>query len=299
MTKFKIGATIPTVQYGNLMPEIEVEADTFEEAQAIAMPQIQSVWNSVCEPGKELSIRTLNTVTQATKEMVCEFSEEKLFLDESSHTYTDTDGNTYQSGSRFASQFEHPFDKDTILPMYAAKVGQEPAVIDGFWNTKGQNSRDFGHALHSALELYGKYLDLSETLDKPLGIHPLLLTEVESFFADRDDEKALYEVFVASKALKRCGQIDRLVITGDNTCIIEDYKTNGDINKQGSPAYLKVPFERGSPTELRNLPISIYTIQLNFYRTIMESLGWTVEGMRVHHFDEMLETIDIPRVDLP
>lgn len=299
MTKFKIGATIPTVQYGNLMPEIEVEADSFEEAQAIAMPQIQSVWNSVCEPGKELNIRNLATAGQATKTMVCEFSQDVLFLDENSHTYTDADGNVYQSGSRFAEQFEHPFDKEKILPMYANKVGEEPATIEGFWNTKGQNSRDFGHALHSALELYGKYHDLAETLDKPLGIHPILLTEVESFFGDRVDEKALYEPFVASKELKRCGQIDRLVITGDKTCIIEDYKTNDGINKQGSPAFLKVPFDRESPTELRNQPISIYTLQLNFYRTIMESLGWTVEGMRVHHFGEMLETVEIPRVDIP
>lgn len=305
--KFTITATIPTAQYANLQPAIEVEAETFEEAQAIAMPQIQQIWNSVCEAGKELKIRS-TSVTEAstgeTREMECMFSGTTLFLDENTHTYRDESGEAYVSGSRFAEQFSYEFPKDAVLPMYAKKHDVPPELIDAFWTAKGNNSRDFGHALHSALELAGKYSDLVlqlSTKEKPvvLGISPTLLPAVEDFFADRMEEKALYEVFVVDKQGKRCGQIDRLVKTGEKSCIIEDYKTNGDLLKQGTPKYLKAPFDSKGNTPLLNQPLSIYTIQLNFYRGIMESLGWTVEGLRVHHLDEMWDTIDIPKVDLP
>lgn len=304
---FRIKATIPTGQYANLQPEIEVEADTFEEAQAIAMPQIQSMWNSVCEPGKELRIRgsdlTISDSTDVGKIMTCTFSGEELNLD-SKHVYRDIHGEVYMSGSKFAEQFGYEFPKDTVLPVYAAKYGVDPKLVDAFWQAKGDNSRNFGDAVHGALESFGKYSDLVEKLsteEKPvtLGISPILLPAVEDFFADRQDEEALYEVFVVDKQGKRCGQIDRLVKTGEKTCIIEDYKTNGDLYKQGNPKYLKAPFDSKGNTPLLNQPISIYTIQLNFYRGIMESLGWTVEGLRVHHLDEMWDTIDVPKVDLP
>lgn len=303
--KFAITATIPTTQYGNLQPSIEVEADTFEEARSIAMPQIQEIWNSVCEQGKELRIRgeaPIGTV-EAGELMTCTFSGEQLSLS-ADHTYTDADGNVYQSGSRFADQFTYEFNKDMILPIYAKKFDVDPKEVDAFWTHKGDNSRNFGNALHGALEVYGKFGSLAEKLsteEKPvsLGISPVILPAVEDFFADRVDEEALYEVFVVDKQGKRCGQIDRLVKTGDKTCIIEDYKTNGDLYKQGSPKYLKAPFDSKGNTPLLNQPFSVYTIQLNFYRGIMESLGWTVEGLRIHHLDEMWDTIDVPKVDLP
>lgn len=304
--KFAITATIPTTQYGNLQPAIEVEADTFEEARDIAMPQIQEIWNSVCEPGKELKIRSMSVTEQSTsetKEMTCMFSGITLYLDDT-HTYRDSEGNTYQSGSRFAEQFEYEFPKATVLPAYANKFGVEPGVVDAFWTAKGDNSRNFGQAMHGALEIYGKFAGLAEKLsteEKPvsLGISPILQPAVEDFFADRQDEEALYEVFVVDNQSMRCGQIDRLVKTGEKTCIIEDYKTNGDLRKQGTPKYLKTPFDGNGNTPLLNQPLSVYTIQLNFYRGIMESLGWTVEGLRVHHLDEMWDTIEVPKVDLP
>lgn len=291
---FKIGATVPTVQYGNLMPEIEVEAPTFEEAQKIGLEQIQKLWNAVCEDGKELKIRGVQDGNRPTKAMPCKFTGQVLFLDDD-HVYRDEEGNVYESGSKYAKKYSYPFDKDTILPFYAKKTGVEPQIIDGFWTSKADASTTFGHALHQAMETYGKYNELATNLEKPLGIHPLLMGVVEEFFDERQvDEDALYEVFVVDKDKKRCGQIDRLVKTGDKTCIIEDFKTNADIRKQGKPTNLKDPFGF-----LPNQPISEYTLQLNFYREILEALGLTVEGMRIHLLDKDGWTeISVDRVDL-
>lgn len=303
---FKISATIPTVQYGNIMPEIEVEAETFEEARDLAMERVREIWNSVCEEGRELRIRGSQPVgsVSAGEVVVCSFSGTELTMSDD-HTYTDKDGNVFMSGSRYPEQFGYPFDKNMILPIYANKHEVQPKVIDDFWTDKGNLSRDFGHALHSALEVYGKHKALAEKLsteEKPvkLGIPSLLLPVVEAFFEGRGDEEAIYEPFVVDVNGKRCGRIDRLVKTGEKSCIIEDYKTNGDLYKQGSPKYLKAPFDGKGDTSLTllNQPISEYTLQLNFYAEIMESLGWTVEGLRIHHFDEEWKTIEVARVPL-
>ncbi len=306
--KFTLQATIPTTQYGNLQPAIEVEAATFEEAQAIAMPQIQKIWNSVCETGKELVIRDIQSADGAiydnpTERMTCSLSGEVLFLD-NTHTYRDAEGTVYQSGSRYAEQFGYEFNKDAIIPLYANKFGVEPGDVEDFWNLKGDNSRNFGTALHGALEIYGKFTGLASKLsteDKrvDLGIHPILLPIVEEFFELNTEANSKYELFVVDKKNGRCGQIDRLVITGEKSCIIEDYKTNGNILKQNSPKYLKEPFGRGSPTELLNQPLSIYYLQQNFYREIMESLGWTVDAMRIHTYTTEWETLEVPKIQLP
>lgn len=295
--KYTISATIPTVQYGNLQPSIEVEADTFEDARALVMPEIQSVWNSVCEEGKELVIKGAVDVPQvAGKRMKVDIGDIEYLSLDGNHVYTDDEGNKYSSGSVFAESFAYDFDKAKILPLYANKVGETTDRISDYWESKSKLSTDFGTAIHQAMETYGKFNSLSEKLEKPLGIHPIVLPVVESFFAERGDEEALYEPFVADSTTKRCGQIDRLVITGEKTCIIEDFKTNIDLNKAGSPKYLKAPYDKDGEA-LENTPLGKYTIQLNFYRSILESRGWKVEGMRIHHLDDSgWNEIDVPVV---
>lgn len=297
--KYTISATIPTVQYGNMQPSIEVEADSFEEARAIVMPEIQSLWNSVCEEGKELVVRG-EPVLREVKHVVVkpDIGDEELAMDEN-HVYTDIHGTVFESGSVFAGKFGYEFDKAKILPLYANKVGETPETISEYWESKAKLSTDVGTAIHQALETYGKYGKLADKLEKPLGIHPLILPAVKAFFEGREDEHAIYEPLISSKELKRCGRIDRLVITESENkkCIIQDFKTNIDLYKQGSPKYLKAPYDKDGFALLNN-PIGEYTIQLNFYRSILEKLGWTVEGMELHHLEDKWSVIEVERVDV-
>lgn len=298
--KYTISATIPTVQYGNLQPSVEVEAESFEEARALVLPEIQELWNSVCEDGKELHIKELLKTSSVPQErMKVDIGDvESLFID-NNHNYTDLNGKKYTSGSKFADSFAYEFDKAAILPRYADKVGESQEDISGYWEAKSKLSTDFGTAIHQALETYGKYRSLAEKLEKPLGIHPLVFPVVESFFSGRESEKAMYEPFVADSKSMTCGQIDRLVITGDKRCIIEDFKTNVDLDKQGSPKFLKEPFGKDGQ-EVPNTPLGKYTLQLNFYRSILEANGWTVEGMKIHHLTEdgSWRTIDVSVVEI-
>ncbi len=49
LTSFSIKATIPTMMYGNIMPEIVVSAPNLEMAQAYALPVIEDLFRTYCE----------------------------------------------------------------------------------------------------------------------------------------------------------------------------------------------------------------------------------------------------------
>lgn len=255
MSKFRIAATIPVVTYGNLMPEIEVEANSLEEAQAIALPQIESLWNKYVEPGKEL---------RKTGQLIDCFVGGQVLYDDGSHTYS-WNGETYLSGSQYAKTFEKEFDKLAISQAMAKKFKVEATDILAMWELKSEVSKGFGTAIHAAIELYERYRGLAETMEKltHLHDHPIIKTAVEGFYGFQDENPAECEVVVVDHTAKRAGRIDRLVITGDKKCVIQDIKTNADITK--------------------SLPI--YFKQLEFYRDIMIAAGWSVEALQIYHWN--------------
>lgn len=254
--KFKIGATVPTVQYGNIMPEIEVEAETLEEAQAIALPEIEKLWARYAEPGKEL---------RSSGQRLKAFVGGEIDYDDATHTYS-WNGEVYLSGSQYAKQFETPFDKAGISEAMAKKFGVAAGDIRAMWQLKSDVSTGFGTAIHAAIEMYERYGELAKALDKTshLHNHPIIQKAVEGFYALQiKDCPAEVEPVIVDHPSKRAGRIDRLLITGSKTCRIQDIKTNADITK--------------------SLPV--YWKQLDFYGEIMEANGWTVTGKDVFHWD--------------
>lgn len=295
ISQLKIGATINTGAYSNIQPEVTVDihdGDDIERAKAEAMKHITGLWNKYAAEGSELKGDVAGIVER--KAVKCFVTGTTAYFDPVSHTYINEKGELYTSGSVYAGSFEHEFNKHLILPKSAAKLGVDEQTVDEYWQSKGDVATTFGTALHQAIEHFGMYHKLAEKDGKPLGIHPTLLPIVEAFFKDRMDEDARYERFVADDRNMRCGFIDRLVITGNKRCIIEDYKTNGDLYKKGQPAFLKAPY-----SFLPNMPVGRYTIQLSFYKAIMEAAGWTVDGLRIHWWNgKEWETIDIKPVEI-
>lgn len=266
--KFTIAATIPTTQYGNLQPSIEVEAETLEGAQAIALPQIEKLWARYAEPGREL---------RSSGKRIKAFVGGEIDYDEFTHVYS-WNGQPYLSGSQYAKQFELPFDAKTISEVMAKTVDYSAEQIRDMWALKSAVSNGFGTAIHAAIELYDKYKPLSEALDSYRATkdreakrthhhdHPILKAAVEGFYTLQEDYPAKTEVVIVDHDSSRAGRIDRLVITGELTCRIQDIKTNGDIKKL-----------------TKSLPS--YRAQLGFYGEIMEANGWTVEGQDIFHWD--------------
>lgn len=255
--RIKLGATIPTVTYGNIMPEFEVEAESIEEGLKIVEPQLRDVWNRYVEKGKELS--------GGNRKLVECYVGGQIYYDEQSHTYTNEAGDVYLSGSQYAQQFKKPFNKEAIAEATAKKFDANPSDIIDFWEHRSKASMDFGTAIHTAIEFYGKYEALAEVLGKnSVHDHPILKNAVEGFLELAGRGVAVYEAMVVNHERKHAGQIDRLVILGDKHGKIQDIKTG---------AVMK-------PDDLK-----VYHKQLEFYDEIMKSDGWKMEPHEIYHYN--------------
>ena len=255
--KYTITAVIPVVQYGNIQPSIEVEADSLEEGQALVMPHIQALWDKYGE--KPLVSK------DGVRQLVKAFVGGELYFDPINHTYTNKEGEVYLSGSQYAKSLEKPFDLERISGAMGDKFKVDPKDIQSMWKLKGDISAGLGTAIHGALELYGRYGGLAESIEKTTHLHdhPIVERAVTSFYNAHKGEKAVNEIFIVDHKAKRAGQIDRLLITGDKKCRVQDFKTNANIQKS----------------------IKTYWVQLKFYADIMKAAGWEVEGLDIFHWD--------------
>jgi hypothetical protein len=256
-----VGATIATAQYSNLQPTITIEVgDSLEEANALAMQYITKLSHEYSEPGKKLP----GASTSGSKELT-DFFGNKILYDEVNHIYS-WKGEIYESGSQYAAKFDKPFDGATIAKKMATKYGVGAEDIQQMWELKARTSREFGTALHSALELYGRYNDLATALERETHLHdhPVIKSAVESFYKGRESEEALYEVLVVDHKNKRAGRIDRLLVEGENDYTVQDYKTGAEMK----PDKLKVYFK-----------------QLDFYGEIIRANGSNTNPPQIFHYD--------------
>lgn len=261
--KFSITSVIPVTSYGNVQPCIEVEADTYEEALALVQPQVHKLWEQY-SPG------TLK-VSLGSAKRIKAFVGGEIDYDETAHIYT-WNGRVYQSGSQYADTFRETFDKQLIAGKMADKAGVSAQDIIDMWELKSEVSRDFGNAIHKALQLYEQHRELATSLEKTTHQHdhPIIKHAVDAFYAAHSAEKALSEVLVVDHKAERAGRIDRLVILGDKHCRVEDYKTNANITKE----------------------LDVYWKQLEFYGGILKADGWKVEPPRIHHYNGSWSTHD-------
>lgn len=254
--KYTIGATISLGNYSNIQPSIEVEAETFEEANAQAMPYIEQLWAQYGE--KPMVTKSEGAV------LLTAFAGGDIYYDDATHTYTNKKGEKYLSGSQYAKQFERPFDAVAISEKMAEKAGVRAEDIRAMWELKSNISTGFGTAIHAALELYGAFGGLAKQLSKDTHIHdhPVIKKAVEEFYEGRDGELAVYEALVVDHAAKRAGRIDRLLLVpgpGKNVRV-QDYKTNASLTK---------------------VKIDLYWKQLGFYAEILEAAGFKVTGLDI------------------
>jgi len=243
------------------------------------------LWDWVEEGDIVQLLIEVDVPTDATEVLRCAFSKEKVWFDKENHIYTNKDGRVYTSGSEFAGRYESPFDATRIAEAMAAKhkniTAQEIVKI---WDHKSKVSCDLGTTVHEALEMYGKYKDLSLTLkgDLSYALHdnPLLNRIVKGFYDGRDDEVARYEVFVADTEGLLCGSIDRLLFVDERkkSVRVQDFKVNTNILKR---ATVLPPFKG----VVENSKLGLYWLQLSFYATLLERKGYTVEGLDIFWFN--------------
>lgn len=260
-----MGATIPCGQYSNMQPEIELEGDDLDELHKQGAEYIEKVW-------AEYGERPLNKNTKEGK-VIESFTGEQVIYDDDAHKYYDMDGNTLLGGSTYASQQSTPFNKDGALIGSSKKYKVNKDELGEVWDLLGDVSRNYGTAVHNALELYHKHHELGnkvavckdEELNYALSKLPHIRECVQGFIKTYGVD-ALTEVMVSDVERGMAGQIDRLEVLDKKkkVCRIGDYKTN---------------------YQLTDKKIKEYQHQLSFYAHILMSHGWTVEGLDIYHYD--------------
>lgn len=265
--KYKIEATIPTTQYGNIRPTFEIES---EEEEQIALARLHSLWGKYGEKPLNVSTGQIEA-SQGTLERRQTFTGEVIMWDKDNHIYTDENGNVLKSASQYADEHSPKFDIDMLAPKTANSWGVDEESLRDIWKLNGNVSNAWGTSIHAALELYHKYHTVGSTIQtkKELEDNYVLpknpyLRKIVKEFVELAGTDALVEVLVSDVKNRMAGTIDRLSITGEKSCRIGDYKTNNEMDAKKLLKYQK---------------------QLSYYAHILMNNGWTVEGLDIFYLN--------------
>lgn len=261
--KYKIEATIPTTQYGNIRPTFEVESD--EEIES-AHSSLIKLWNRFGEsPLKDKYGGGVKLTT---------FTGEEILWNEETHTYTDLNGNVLLSGSKYADMHSPKFDMEQILPKTAKSWEVDESALKDLWKANSEVSLHWGSAIHKALEIAHNFYGMGEHIQSkkelennytaPKQTH---LRRIVQEFIDTYGLSGLPEVLISDVKNGRAGTIDRLEIIDAEAkvCRVGDYKTNAEMDSKKKLKYQK---------------------QLSFYAHILIAHGWTVTGLDLFYLDE-------------
>ena len=262
--------TIPVIglQYTDVRPVIS--GDTLEDIVEGAVSVAKAVGND------KLVERLSGTQTGLTEPLTSSqrILGDGVLFNEAEHTYS-KDGKEYLSGSTFAHMFAKDFPKESIAAKVATRDGKEPQdVLDG-WDAKGEISLQYGTLIHKCIETYNKFGELPNNE---------YLKDIVEDWSEVCDEAYLSEEFLQDDAHQLCGVIDLL---GEHE--IADLKT-GDIHKKTDHTLGK---------DFPNDALTLYTLQLNFYKYIAEQNGYKINKLTIYWLNgEHWEKVKVPIIDI-
>jgi len=264
--------TIPVtgLQYTDVRPVITGE--DWEDIRVTAQEVAQAVGNT------KLVERLSGEQTSLTAAPVVsgEVLGDGVLFNKADHTYS-KNGLPYLSGSTFAHMFEQEFPREAVASKVAAKEDKTVEDVLEGWDAKGQISLDYGTLIHKCIETYIKY----GTMPSNQYLADIVEDWSEVFGEDPID---FSELFVQDDEHQMCGVVDG--IGGDT---LYDWKT-GDIHQ-------KIKHTLGK--EFPNDRLSLYTLQLNFYKYIIEQNGGKVKKMVIGWLNgEHWEKVDVPIIDI-
>ena len=185
-----------------------------------------------------------------------------ITFDEPTHTYTDSEGNDYMPSTRYLSKYYKKFEADKISKMMAEKSGRPQEEILSEWKMKGEQAASDGTKVHKFAEdfFYGK--DVAPSSKKEESVVHFF----ETFFSNGRYVPFAAEQILVDRDRKIRGTADLLVYDYLlKSVVIMDYKTNKDLMK--SYGVLNYPV-----SYLKSNNYNKYTLQLNLYQSMIESL---------------------------
>lgn len=205
-----------------------------------------------------------------------------VLFNEEEHTYS-KNGKPYLSGSTFAHMFEKEFPRDAIAQKVSDKTGNEVEDVLAAWDAKGQISLDYGTLVHKCVE---SFLNFGADATPSNQYLADIIGDWDDVFDDLLAGGGAPEYFVQDDLHQLCGFIDYLDTTNH---AIYDWKT-GDIHQ-------KVQNTLGK--DWPNDRLSLYTLQLNFYRYICEQNGVKIKNLYIGWLNgEHWEKIKVDVIDV-
>ena len=199
-----------------------------------------------------------------------------VLFNKEDHTYS-KNGKPYLSGSTFAHMFEKEFPRDAIAQKVANANDRTVEDVLAGWDSKGEISLQYGTLIHKCIETFVKYGETPKN-EYLAGI----VGDWNEVFGDEQLDST--EMFVQDDVHQLCGVIDGLA--GDT---IYDWKT-GDIHQKMSHTLGK---------DFPNDRLSLYTLQLNFYRYICEQNGRKINHLVIGWLNgEHWEKVKVDVIDI-
>lgn len=262
--------TIPVtgLQYTDVRPVIA--GDTLEDIVQGAQSVAEAVGNTKLVERLSGQEKALTAPLMSSQSILGD----GVLFNKEDHTYS-KNGKPYLSGSTFAHMFEKEFPRDAIAQKVADKNDVEVSDVLAGWDAKGEISLQYGTLIHKCIETFNKY---GETPNNGY------LKSIVEDWVEVSDDAYLSEEFVQDDAHQLCGVIDLL---GEHE--IADIKT-GDIHQ-------KIQHTMGK--EWPNDRLSLYTLQLNFYRYIVEQNGGKINKLAIYWLNgEHWEKVKVDIIDI-
>lgn len=197
-----------------------------------------------------------------------------VLFNKEDHTYS-KNGKPYLSGSTFAHMFEKEFPRDAIAQKVATKNSCLVEEVLAGWDSKGEISLQYGTLIHKCIETFNKY---GETPNNEY------LKGIVEDWEEVCDNAYLSEEFMQDDLHQLCGVIDLL---GEHE--IADIKT-GDIHQR---------IQHTLGKDFPNDRLSLYTLQLNFYRYVAEQNGQKINKLTIYWLNgEHWEKVKVDIIDI-
>lgn len=292
--KITYTATIPVVQYGNIVPSIEMSDVGIEEAEKFGLSYIKELFNRYSEKGE---IKENEIISTGLKKS---FNEDlEISFNPINHEYYYGDKKLV-SATEYTKKFYKEFDTENISAAAAKSWGIEQNDVKELWKTNGEITSDFGNIVHKALEYYTKFRAMGQKIsDKKelpenyaLPKHPILRKIIEGFIKiEQTTGEIIPEALITLVEKEICGHADRVVITDKKKkhCDIEDFKVN--INSEE----ISKEFKAGEP--FNGLPankLTKYQIQMSIYANMLQASGYTVDKLVVYIYEDIWRRFELP-----
>lgn len=264
--------TIPVtgLQYTDVRPVIA--GDTLEDIIQGAQSVADAVGNTKLVERLSGQEKPLTGATASSQSIMGD----GVLFNKEDHTYS-KNGKPYLSGSTFAHMFEKEFPRNAIAQKVADKNGKEVDDVLAGWDSKGEISLQYGTLIHKCIETWCQYGEVpnNEYLKS-------IVEDWDEVFGN--DPIDFNELFIQDDVHQLCGVADAV---GDYT--LYDWKT-GDIHQKISHTLGK---------EFPNDRLSLYTLQLNFYRYIIEQNGGKINHLVIGWLNgEHWEKVKVDVIDI-